>query len=106
MRRLLWLLGRSVFGFVEITVGAELAFEAEIRVLEEDTSVEEARAADGELVEGRPGARERRVRGGKEIGDDGRDGFVAFGFPADVAYERGEFGADTSEAGPVAWIVF
>jgi hypothetical protein len=28
------------------------------------------------------------------------------GFPADVAYERGEFGADTSEAGPVAWIVF
>lgn len=47
---------------MEITVGAELAFEAEIGVLEEDTSVEEARAADGELVEGRPGARERRVR--------------------------------------------
>lgn len=91
---------------MEIIVGAELAFEAEIGVLEEDTSVEEARAADGELVEGRPGSREGRARGGEEIGDDGRDGFAAFGFPAGVAYERGEFGADTSEAGPVAWIVF
>jgi hypothetical protein len=104
----LWLVGygRCGFRFAEIIVRAKLAFEAKIGELEKDAGVEEARAANGELVEGRPAAGEGGVRGGEEIGDDRGDGFIALGSPADIAYKRGESGADTSEAGPVAWIVF
>lgn len=48
----------------ESFVGAELTFEAEIGVFEEDTGVEEARAAHGEFVKGGPAAGRKGGGGG------------------------------------------
>lgn len=97
---------RRRLGELVILVGAELAFEAEIGVLEEDACVEEAGAADGEFVEGGPAAGRGGGGGGEEIGDDGGDGEGALGFAAGVADEGGEFGGDACEAGPVTRVVF
>lgn len=94
---------------VVILVGAELAFEAEVGVLEEDAGVEEAGAADGELVEGGPAAGRSGGGGGgggEEIGDDGGDGLGALVLAAGVADEGGEFCGDAGEAGPVSGVVF
>lgn len=80
------------------SVGAEVAFQAEIGGVEEEAGVAEAGAADGELVEG-----ERGVCGGEEVGGDGAG---ALGLPAEVPDEGGEFGADAGQACPVARILF
>ena len=82
------------FGFVVVIVKAKLAFKAEIRVFEENAGVEEARAANTELVKGRPATGNSTI--GEEIGNDGRNSFVAFNFPADVADDGGEFGTHAS----------
>ena len=87
-------------GGLGLVVGAELAFEAEVGVVEEDAGVEEAGAADGELVEGGPAA-----WWGVGGGDDGGEGGEALGLAADVANEGGEFGAGAGEAGPVPRVV-
>lgn len=65
----------------------------------------EARTADGKLVEGGPATGWNGGIGGDKISNDGGNGLTALGLPADVANERGEFGADASKAGPVSWIV-
>ena len=67
-----------------ILVGTELALEPEIGVLQQDTGVEEAGAADGELLEAGPAAGQSRG-GGEEIGDDRGNSLCAFDFPASVA---------------------
>jgi hypothetical protein len=97
---------RRGLGEMVILVGAEFAFEAEIGVLEEDASVEEAGAADGEFVEGGPATGRGGGGRGEEIGDDGGNGEGALGFAAGVADEGGEFGGDAGEAGPVTRAVF
>lgn len=93
----------------KILVGAELALEAEVGVLEEDAGVAEAGAADGEPVEGGPAAGGQGGGGGVggvgEVGDDGGDVGAALGLPADVADQGGELGADAGEAGPVPGVV-
>lgn len=89
-----------------ILVRAELAFEAEIGILEEDAGEEEAGAADGELVERGPASGRLGIAGGDEIGDDGGEHLPALGLPASVANERGEFGAGAGEPGPVARVFF
>lgn len=91
---------------MEIFVGAELAVEAEIGIFQENAGVEEAGAADGELVERGPAAGRRDGGGGEEIGDDGGNGGGAFVSPADGAEERGESGADAGQPSPVSWVVF
>nr|GMD26783.1 hypothetical protein MIMGU_mgv1a016592mg [Ipomoea batatas] len=96
-------------GFREDLIGSELAFEPEIRILQEHAGVEEAGATEGQLVESRPTARRcccRRDRGGREkIGDDGGNRLRALRFAAEVADKRGEFGGDAGEACPVARII-
>lgn len=57
-------------------------------------------------MKGKPVTRDRGIKRREEIGNDGRNGFVAFGFYADVAYKRGELGADTNEMGPASWVIF
>lgn len=64
-----------------------------------DAGVEEAGAADGELVEGGPA--------GGGIGEEGgREGGRALVLPADIANERVESAGDASHASPMPWIVF
>ncbi|KAM2899042.1 hypothetical protein COP2_008507 [Malus domestica] len=83
-----------------ILVGTELALEPKVGVLEEDAGMEEAGAADSELVKSGPAA--GRLGGaGKEIGDDGRNDLVALGLPADVSDHGGELGAGAGEPSPV-----
>lgn len=65
----------------------------------------EARAADGELMEGGPTAGRDGGRG-EETGANGGDGFEAFLFEAGVVNERREFGADTSETSPALGVMF
>lgn len=93
-----------------ILVGAEIALKAEVGILEEDAGVEEAGAADGQLVEGGPAAGGRPRGGGGgggggEVSDDRGDGGAALGLPAAVPDQGRELGADAGEAGPVAGIV-
>ena len=91
----------------ESFVGAELTFEAEIGVFEEDTGVEEARAAHGEFVKGGPAAGRKGGGGrGEEVGDDGGDGGGALVAPANVADQRRELGGNTSNSSPVSWVIF
>lgn len=67
--------------------------------------MKETRATDGELMQGSPAAR-RSGAIGEKIGDNGRDVLGALVFPAEIAYERREFGADAGKASPVPGIVF
>ena len=85
-------------------VGAEFAFEAEIGVLEENAGVEQARAADGQLVERGPASGRRGGAGGagNEIRNNGRDGGGALMAPADGTDQGRELGGHAGEPGPVA----
>ncbi|KAM1949346.1 hypothetical protein ACFX15_009410 [Malus domestica] len=75
-----------------------------VGVLEEDTRVEEARAANSELVKG--GLAAGRLGGaGKEIGDDRGDDLVALDLLADVADHGRELGAGASEPSPVSRVL-
>lgn len=91
--------------FEIIFIGPKLALEAEIGILEENTGMEEARAADGELVKRGPPAGGNRVADDK-IGEEGRDGGGALGLPADISDGGGEFGGNAGQSRPVAGIVF
>nr|GME00973.1 hypothetical protein MIMGU_mgv1a016592mg [Ipomoea batatas]GME08964.1 hypothetical protein MIMGU_mgv1a016592mg [Ipomoea batatas] len=93
-------------GFGEDLIGSELAFEPEIRILQEHAGVEEAGAAESQLVESRPTARRCcRRRGREKIGDDGGNRLGALRFAAEVTDKRREFGGDAGEACPVARII-
>lgn len=70
--------------------------------------MEEARAADGDLMKRGPAAGRAGGAGdggGEEIGDNGGDGGGALVPPANGADQRREFGADAGEAGPYARVV-
>lgn len=108
-----WRIGREWEGLGLVTgekreIGADLELEAEIGVLEEDAGVKEARAADGELVQGCPAAGRvrRRRRERDEVGDDGGDGAKALGAATDVGDEGGEAGGGAGDASPIAWVGF
>lgn len=64
-------------------IGAELEFEAEIGVIEEEAAVVDPGTAYGELEERVPAYRRRVGCWVGEIGDDGGDGGITFGFVAD-----------------------
>lgn len=70
--------------------------------------MEEAGAADGELVERGPSAKRGGggVGVGEEIGDHRGDCLGAFYFPTNGANQRREFGANASQSSPVSRIVF
>lgn len=80
-------------------IGADVALKAEVGVLEKDAGAEEARTADGKLVEGSGGG-----GGGEEVGGGGAKGVGAARAAADAADEGGEAGGGAGEAGPVAGV--
>lgn len=88
-----------------ILVRAELAFEAEIRVVKKDTGVKEAWTADRQLMKRSPTAGWGGGRGEK-VGGNGGYGFGTFKLQAGITNQRRESGADTSKTCPASEILF
>lgn len=88
----------------EILFGPEFALQTEIRIFQEDASLEDSRARDGQLVKRGP-ATGRSLRAREEIVDNGGYGLRTFRFTAYVPDQIREFRGDTGKASPVARIV-